>query len=83
MNDTTTDAQARPSPDEVSAAIERALGRRASREARRIRVEVCGGEVLLAGQVRSCVEKSAVLGTVGHLPGVARVVDRLYVEPEL
>ena len=83
MNDTTTDAQARPNPEEVRAAIGRALERRASREARRIRVEVCGGEVILAGQVRSCEEKSAVLGAAGHLPGVLRVVDRLYVEPEL
>jgi osmotically-inducible protein OsmY len=70
-------------PAEVRRAIEEALGRRAGREASRIRVEVRGDEVSLEGVVRSWAEKRAVVGAVAHAPGVGKVNDRLYVEPEL
>jgi osmotically-inducible protein OsmY len=70
-------------PDELYRAIEEALERRAGREARRLRVEVFGDEVSLAGVVRSWAEKRAIHGAVAHSPGVRKVNDQLYVEPEL
>jgi osmotically-inducible protein OsmY len=67
-------------PAEVRKKIEEALERRADREAERIAVTVTDGTVTLQGQVRSWGEKEAVLGTVGHAPGVRKVHDKLRVE---
>jgi osmotically-inducible protein OsmY len=68
-------------PDTVRTTIEEALERRAEREAERIQVSVDEGVVTLSGRVRSWAEKRAVLGAVGHAPGVRSVVDRLAVAP--
>jgi osmotically-inducible protein OsmY len=68
-------------PDTVRDTIEEALERRAEREAERIQVSVDEGVVTLSGRVRSWAEKRAVLGAVGHAPGVRSVVDRLGVAP--
>lgn len=61
--------------------IEEALERRADREAGHIGVEVCGGTVVLTGEVRSMAERRAILGAAGHAPGVYAVDDRLVVAP--
>jgi osmotically-inducible protein OsmY len=62
---------------EVRSAIEAALERRAQRKAQRIRVDVNGGRVALAGRVRSWDEKQAVLGAARYIPGVEAVEDGL------
>ena len=66
---------------EVRKKIEEALERRADREAEHIAVQVEDGSVTLSGRVHSWMEKEAVLGTVSHAPGVARVHDKLRVDP--
>jgi len=68
-------------PGEIRKKIEEALERRAEREAERIRVEVDDGTVTLTGRVRSWFEKDAVVGAVGHAPGVRSVSDNLRVYP--
>ena len=68
-------------PENVRTTIEEALERRAEREAERIGVRVDEGVVTLTGKVHSWREKRAVLGSVGHAPGVISVVDRLDVKP--
>jgi osmotically-inducible protein OsmY len=67
--------------EEVQAAIEEALERRAEREARRIKVELRDGEVSLSGAVNSWAEKRAILGIVSHAPGVRAVQENLFVDP--
>jgi osmotically-inducible protein OsmY len=61
--------------------IEAALERRAEREAEKIKVRVDDGTVTLEGRVRTWPEKKAVLGAVGHAPGVRELKDRLAVNP--
>jgi osmotically-inducible protein OsmY len=72
---------AKAEPVALRQAIERALARRAEREAERIRVHVENGTVVLEGRVRTWPEKKAVLGAVGHAAGVEEVRDRLSVNP--
>jgi osmotically-inducible protein OsmY len=64
----------------VQETIEEALERRSERAARRIKVEVHDGAVTLSGPVRSWAEKRAILGTVGHAPGVRAVHEHLFVD---
>lgn len=61
--------------------IEFALERRADREANRLRIEVSDGAVDLWGRVHSWQEKRAVVGSIGHAPGVTQVRDHLRVDP--
>ncbi|MCC6765678.1 MAG: BON domain-containing protein [Deltaproteobacteria bacterium] len=61
----------------VRSAIEDALARQAHHDTRRIAVAVENGVVTLSGPVDSFAEKRAVMGVVGHLPGVVAVCDRL------
>jgi len=61
--------------------IEDVLERRAGREAKRIRVNVDEGDVTLTGAVRSWDEKKAILGAVGHAPGVKMIHDHLFIDP--
>ena len=68
-------------PGEVRKTIEDALERRAEREAESIQVGVAEGTVTLTGRVRSWLEKDAVIGAVGHAPGVRSVSDKLRVDP--
>jgi osmotically-inducible protein OsmY len=56
-----------------------ALERRAVHWAEHLEIMVHNGTVTLAGQVRSGAEKHAILGAVGHTPGVAAVTDQLRV----
>src|SRR5579871_4772022 len=68
-------------PAMVRHSVEAALERRAEREAERIQVEVAEGTVSLKGRVHNLSEKQAVLGAVGHAPGMRRVEDHLRVDP--
>ncbi|HYL99736.1 MAG TPA: BON domain-containing protein [Blastocatellia bacterium] len=64
-------------PEELRMRIEEALERRALREAERIKVRVSDGIVTVSGRVNSWNEKRAVIGSIAHAPGVARVKDDL------
>jgi osmotically-inducible protein OsmY len=68
-------------PKELRQQIEYALERRADREAERLRVDIHDGAVDLWGRVHSWQEKRAVIGSIGHAPGVTRVVDHLRIDP--
>jgi osmotically-inducible protein OsmY len=68
-------------PRELREHIEYALERRADREAERLRVEVHDGAVDLWGRVHSWQEKRAVIGSIGHAPGVTEVKDHLRIDP--
>lgn len=68
-------------PEELREEIEEALETRANREADRLRIEVKNGAVELWGRVHSWQEKRAVLGSVGHLPGVMAVKEHLRIDP--
>ena len=61
--------------------IEFALERRADREAERLRIEVNDGAIDLWGRVHSWQERRAVLGSIGHAPGVTKVRDHLRIDP--
>jgi osmotically-inducible protein OsmY len=69
-----------PSPDDVRTAINEALHRRATHQASHIHVAVDGSTVTLIGTVQSAQERRAVIGAVGHAPGISEVVDRLQIE---
>jgi osmotically-inducible protein OsmY len=60
--------------------IVEALARRAIREADRIGVRVHDGRVTLSGEVQSWDEKRAIIGLVGHAPGVRVVSDHLAIK---
>jgi osmotically-inducible protein OsmY len=66
---------------DVKKAIEQALGRRAEREARRIRVEIADGTVTLTGTVQSRAEHQSVLAAARFTPGVVDVKDYLKTDP--
>jgi osmotically-inducible protein OsmY len=68
-------------PKELREEIEDALERRADREADRLRIEVKDGAVELWGRVHSWQEKRAVLGSIGHMPGVLAVKEHLRIDP--
>lgn len=68
-------------PDDVRHAIRQALQRRAAHRASHIDVIVDGGSVTLRGTLQTALEKIAVLGAVGHAPGIELVCDELIVEP--
>jgi osmotically-inducible protein OsmY len=68
-------------PAAVRRMIEEALERRAEREAEQIGVTIEDGRVTLSGKVHSWLEKDAVVGVVGHAPGVTTVNDKLRIEP--
>jgi len=68
-------------PERVKSLIEDVLERRADREANRIRVSVTEGDVTLTGAVKSWDEKKAILGAIGHAPGVKMIHDHLFIDP--
>jgi osmotically-inducible protein OsmY len=67
--------------ERVKVLIEDVLERRADREAKRIRVSVDEGDVTLTGAVKSWDEKKAILGAIGHAPGVKMIHDHLFIDP--
>jgi osmotically-inducible protein OsmY len=64
---------------DLRTAILAALERRADREAKRVKVDVNDGRVVLSGAVNSWQEKRAVLGAVKGTEGVGYVEDRLQI----
>ena len=68
-------------PEKVKFLIEDVLELRADREANRIKVKVEKGEVTLTGVLTSWNEKKAILGAVGHMPGVTEIDDHLIIDP--
>jgi osmotically-inducible protein OsmY len=68
-------------PERVKSLIEDVLERRAGGEAKRIRVSVDDGDVTLMGSVKSWDEKKAILGAVGHAPGVKMIHDHIFIDP--
>jgi osmotically-inducible protein OsmY len=70
-----------PAPTDIRKSIEAALERRATREARRINLEVHDGRVILSGTVHSWAERKSVVGAARSAPGVRSVDDRLTIEP--
>lgn len=61
-------------PEDVRAAIADALARRVRHRMHRIDVTIDGAHVTLRGDVQSEAERTAILGAVAHVPGVAGVV---------
>jgi osmotically-inducible protein OsmY len=78
MNRLTVNAPAVDAED-LRAAIENALERRAEREADRIRIAVDKGHVTLTGRVQSWAERQAIQGTVAGTRGVRQVENHLQV----
>lgn len=68
-------------PEELRAEIEEALETRAEREADRFGIKVENGAVEVWGRVHSWQEKRAVVGAIGHLPGVMAVKEHLRIDP--
>jgi osmotically-inducible protein OsmY len=62
--------------------IEDVLELRANREANRLKVGIDGSEVTITGTVNTWDEKQAILGSVGHAPGVTAIHDHVYISPE-
>ncbi|MDX2029504.1 MAG: BON domain-containing protein [Blastocatellia bacterium] len=67
--------------EKIKLLIEDVLELRADREARRIEVKIDRGEVTLNGLVSTWDEKKAIVGAIGHTPGVRIIHDRLTVDP--
>jgi osmotically-inducible protein OsmY len=63
------------SPARLRAAIEAALTRHATREAKKVLLDIEGGTVTISGEVDSLAERQAVIGAVSGTRGVATVVD--------
>jgi osmotically-inducible protein OsmY len=68
-------------PAAIRLQIERALERRAEREARKITVAVKDGTVTLSGTVQSWADRNAVERVAGSAAGVTGIDDRLVVDP--
>jgi len=63
------------SADTLRIAIEGALERHASREAKKVHLDIQGGKVVVSGHVDSLAERLAVVGAVWGTRGVETVVD--------
>ena len=70
-----------PGSSTIHRAIDQALERRAEREAKRIRVDVRDGTVILTGAVHTWADRKAVVAAARFTPGVRAVEDRLVTEP--
>jgi len=68
-------------PGVVRRAIEIALRRHGHGNERQVQISVDGAIVTVSGSVHDWAEKFAVMGAVGHAPGVRAIADHLRVEP--
>lgn len=64
------------SPATLRAAIEGALERHATREAKKVKLEVEGAKVTVSGDVESLSERLAIIGAVRGTHGVETVIDQ-------
>src|SRR5688572_30137255 len=69
-------------PQRIRDALEAALQRHATRDAKRIAIDINEGRVHLTGAVHSISEREAVLGAAKASPGVRAVVNHLRIEPD-
>lgn len=79
-NQLTVDAP-KVAPQDVRQVIQEALERRAIREAEHLDITVSNGTIVLAGVVRSWLERRAIVESVAHAPGVEAVIDELQIDP--
>lgn len=70
-----------PTPENISAHLQKALVRQAEREARQIEVTLVGSTVTLRGHVHSRAEHNAAQGAAWSAPGVTEVINELQVVP--
>ena len=71
----------RVAPMEIKRKIEDALRRAAELDASRITVEAVGSEIILRGSVRSWAEREEAAEAAWRAPGVAKVDNRIIVNP--
>ncbi len=71
-----------PTPTQVRAAIADALQRRAAHQAAHLDVVVDGPRVTLRGELSSAGERQAVIGAVGHAPGVDEVRSEIRISDD-
>lgn len=64
----------------IRSSIEKALTRRAAREAKHLTIDVHGGVVTLKGIVDSWAEKNAVERLARYTPGVSKLVNEITVD---
>jgi osmotically-inducible protein OsmY len=70
----------RAAPVEIKRKIEEALPRAAEIDAKRIKVEANGGEIILRGTVRSWAEREQAEQAAWRAPGVSKVDNRITVD---
>jgi len=66
-------------PGDIREKIEQAFRRSAAIDARQVRVDACGSEITLRGEVRSWSERDQAQATAWSAPGVTSVVNELTV----
>jgi osmotically-inducible protein OsmY len=81
VNNEITIGPSQASPQEISAAIQKALTRDAQVEADNIQVIVDGGHVTLAGEARSFAERQAAEDAAWRARGVTDVTDNIAIQP--
>jgi osmotically-inducible protein OsmY len=81
VNNEITIGPSQASPQEITAAIQKALTRDAQVEADNIHVIVDGGHVTLAGEARSFAERQAAEDAAWRARGVTDVTDNIAIQP--
>lgn len=74
-------ADSKPSIGGIRRVIGEALRRRADHRAALVDIVVDGRVVTLAGSAQTDLERRAVVGAVGHAPGVEDVLDQIEIDP--